>query len=78
MYFACYNLHSSICIEPARWISWTDQLNGSAGGTSSLYLKLWPVPIFKVKPFSLYVVAGSESDDGLVFIILASLYICKG
>ena len=51
----------------AGQISWTDQLDGSAGQTSSLYLKPWPVRIFEDSPLSLYVVAASESDEGLVF-----------
>ena len=37
---------------PAGRISWTDQLDGSAGWTSSLYMKPWPVHIFKDWPFS--------------------------
>ena len=52
---------------PAGWTSWTDQLNGPAGQTSSLYLKPWPVRIFEDFPFSLYIVAASESDEGLVW-----------
>ena len=32
------------------------------------YLKPWPVSIFEDFPFSLYNVAASESDEGLVFI----------
>ena len=51
-------------------ISWTDQLDGPAdrpaGQTSSFYLKPWPVRIFKDFPFSLYIVAATESDKGLV------------
>ena len=55
---------------PAWLTSWKDQLNGLAGQTSwmtsSFYLKLWPVRIFEDFPFSLYIVAASESDEGLV------------
>ena len=47
--------------RPAERTSWTDQLDGS------LYLKPWPVRIFEDSPFSLYIVAASESDEGLVF-----------
>ena len=32
---------------PAGRTSWTDQLDRPAGQTSSLYLKPWPVRIFK-------------------------------
>ena len=52
---------------PAGQTSWTDQLDGPAGRTSSFYLKPWPVRIFEDYPFSLYIVAASESDEGLVF-----------
>ena len=41
-------------------------LDGSAGRISSLYLKPWPVRIFEDITFSLYIVAASESDEGLV------------
>ena len=51
---------------PAGRTSWTDQLDRPAGRTSSFYLKPWPVRIFKDFPFSLYIVAASESDEGLV------------
>ena len=64
---------------PAGWTSWTDQLDGPdgrtrwtdqldrpAGRTSSFYLKPWPVRIFEDCPFSLYIVATSESDECLV------------
>ena len=47
----------------------TDQLDGPAGQTSSFYLKPWPVRIFKDFPFSLYIVADSETDEGLVMIL---------
>ena len=40
------------------------------GQTSSLYLKPWPVCLFKDWPFSLHVVAASESDRGLVLIFI--------
>ena len=53
--------------RPAGRISWTDQLDWPIGRTSSLYLKTWPVCIFEDWPFSLYVVAASESDRGIVF-----------
>ena len=46
--------------------SWMDQLDGRAGQTSSFYLKPWPFRIFEDYPFSLYIVAASESDEGLV------------
>ena len=36
--------------------------------TSSLFSKLWPVRILEDSPFSLYIVAASESDEGLVLI----------
>ena len=52
---------------PAWQTSWTNQLDGPAGQTSSFYLKPWPVRIFEDYPFSLYIVAASESDEGLVF-----------
>ena len=45
-----------------------DQLDGPAGRTSSFYLKPWPVCIFEDFPFSLYIVAASESDEGLVYL----------
>ena len=51
---------------PAGRISWMDQLDESAGRISSLYLKPWPVCISEDCPFSLYIVADSESDEGLV------------
>ena len=50
----------------ARWISFTDQLDRSARRITSLFLKLWPVRMFEDGPISLYNVAASESDDGLV------------
>ena len=56
-----------LLVRPAGWTSWTDQLDGPAGQTSSFYLKPWPVPIFEDFRFSLYIVAASESDEGLVF-----------
>ena len=43
-----------------------DHLDGPSGRTSSLYLKHWPVCIFKDGPFSLYDVAASESEKALV------------
>ena len=52
--------------RPVVRTSWTDQLDRSSGRTSSLYLKPWPVRIFEDSPFSLYIVAASESDEGLV------------
>ena len=54
--------------ESAGRTSWTDQLDVTAGPTSSFYLKPWPVCIFEDFPFSLYIVAASESDEGLVWI----------
>ena len=53
--------------RPAGRTSWKDQLDGPAGQTSSFYLKPWPVRILDDWPFSLYIVAASESDEGLVF-----------
>ena len=50
----------------ASQTSWTDQLDGPAGQTSSFYLEPWPVRIFKDFRFSLYIVAASESDEGIV------------
>ena len=51
------------CVDgSASRTSWTDQLDGPAGTTS------WPVPIFEDLPFSLYIVAASESNEGLVFV----------
>ena len=59
---------------PAGRTSWTDQLadqlDRPAGRTSSFYLKPWPVRIFEDFPFSLYIVAASESDEGLVLKVL--------
>ena len=54
---------------PAGRTSWTNQLDRPAGQTSSFYLKPWPVRIFVDFPFSLYIVAASESDEGLVYSI---------
>ena len=51
---------------PPGWTTWKDQLDRPAGRTSSFYLKPWPVSIFEDFPFSLYIVAASESDEGLV------------
>ena len=51
---------------PAGRISWTEQMDESAGRNRSLYLKPWPVRIFEDWPFSLYIIAASESDEGLV------------
>ena len=56
--------------RPAGRTSWTDQLDRPAGRTSSFYLKPWPVCIFEDFPFSLYIVAASESDEGLVFSVI--------
>ena len=39
----------------------------SAGRISYLYLKPWPVRLFKDWPFSFYIVAAFKSDEGLVF-----------
>ena len=60
----------------ASLTSWTDQRDEPAGQTSSFYLKPWPVRIFKDFPFSLYIVAASESDKGLVktLLVLLALY----
>ena len=51
-----------------------DQLDRPAGQTSSFYLKPWPVCIFEDFPFRLYIVAASESDEGLVFFFDGSPY----
>ena len=53
--------------RPAAQTSCMDQLDGPARQTSSFYLKPRPVRIFEDFPFSLYIVAASESDEGLVF-----------
>ena len=58
---------------PAGWTSWIVQLDRLAGRTSSLYLKLWPVRIFVDSILSLYIVAASESDEGLVCLGISSL-----
>ena len=63
------------CVNGSNsWTSWMDQLDGPAGQTSwtdqFFYLKSWPVCIFEDFPFSLYIVAASESDEGLVFIFV--------
>ena len=50
---------------PAGQTRWTDRLDRPAGRTIYLYLKPWPVRIFKEWPFSVYIVAASESDEGL-------------
>ena len=55
---------------PAGRTSWTDQLDRPAGRTSSFYLKPWTVRIFKEFSLSLYIVAASESDEGLVCYVL--------
>ena len=60
----------------ASLTSWTDQLDGPAGQTSSFYLKPWPVCIFEDFPFSLYIVAASESDEGLVCVIVSGCLHC--
>ena len=65
------NVHDATCKMQcvngsASQTSWTDQLDGPAGRTSSLYLKPWPVRTFKDWHLSLYIVAASESDEGLV------------
>ena len=52
--------------ESASQTSWTDQLDRPAGQTIFFYLKHWSVRIFEDFPFSLYIVAASESDEGLV------------
>ena len=56
---------------PAGRTSWTDQLNRPAGRTRSFYLKPWPVCLFKDWPFSFYIVTASESDEGLVCLLLS-------
>ena len=62
---------------PAGQTSWTDQLDESAGWTSSLYLKPWPVHIFADWPFSLYIIAASQSDKGLVHPVLVTFNLWK-
>ena len=54
-----------------------DQLDGSdqlLRSASFLYLKPWLINIFKDGPFSLYMVAASESAEGLVFKIASPTY----
>ena len=62
--------------RPAERTSWSDQLDVPAGQNSwtdqFFFLKTWPVCIFEDFPFSLYIVAASESDEALVFLILPS------
>ena len=55
-----------LVVGPAGRTSWMDQLEGPAGQTSSFYLKPWPVRIFEDFTLSLYIVAASESDEGLL------------
>ena len=52
-----------------KTLSWTDQLDRQAGWTNHFDLKPWPVHvhIFEDFPFSLYFVAASEFDKGLVY-----------
>ena len=64
--------------EPAGQTSWTDQLDGPAGQTTwtdqfFLFEALTSLLIQRFS-FSLYIVAASESDKGLVIIIID---ICK-
>ena len=54
--------------RPAKQTSWTDQLYRPAGWISSFYLKPTSARIFKDFALSLYIVAASESDEGLVFV----------
>ena len=63
--------------RPAERTSQTYLLDRSAGRTSSFYLKPWPVRIFEDFPFSLYIVAASESDEGLVFIIFGNIFLLQ-
>ena len=67
------NVYIGLLVRPAGRTSWTDQLDEPAGQISSFYLKPWPVLIFKDFPFSLYIVAASESDEGLVYTAYFSL-----
>ena len=55
-----------LLVRPAGGTGWTDQLDGPAGQIISFDLKPWPVRLFKEFPFSLYIVAASESDEGIV------------
>ena len=64
-----------LLVGPAGRTSETDQLDGPAGRTSSFYLKPWPVRIFEDFPFSLYIVAASESDEGLVLLFLPDRFL---
>ena len=41
-------------------------VEGPSRMTSSLFLKLWQAPTFKDWRISLYIVANSESNEGLV------------
>ena len=53
---------------PAGWSSWTDQLDGPAGQTRWTDQLNRPAErIFEDFRFSLYTVAASESNEGLVF-----------
>ena len=66
------NVQGALCKMPcvngsASQTSWMDQLDRPAGETSFFYLKPWPVRVFEDFPFSLYIVAASESDEGLVY-----------
>ena len=45
-----------------KWVCKSDQLDRPV----LFILKPWPVRIFEDSPFSLYIVADSESDEGLV------------
>ena len=59
-----------LLFKPAGQTSWMDELDRPPLRTSSFYLKPWPVRIFEDFPFSLYIVAASESAEGLVFVVV--------
>ena len=60
-----------VVVGVGGWCWWVvDQVDGSAGRISFFYLKPWPVRIFEDFLFSLYIVAASESDQGIVLLIV--------
>ena len=71
MYFATcaftgFNVHIADQLDrPVGRTSLTDKQDRPAGQTSFRYLKSCSVRLIKDGPFSLYIVAASESDEGL-------------
>ena len=74
-------LHIIICLEyrasktnkvdrAASRITYTGLLDRPAGRTNSIYLKPWPVCIFEDWLFSLFIVTYSESNEGLVLLMV--------